>query len=56
MYGRASINYYAFNSNCNKGITCGRDYLQKILDGKPLGVKYSAAPNFSTDMDKDFPH
>lgn len=30
VYGRASINFYAFNSNGNKGIACGLNNLQKI--------------------------
>ena len=37
VYGRASINFYAFNSNGNKGIACGLNNLQKIRDGEPLG-------------------
>ena len=28
VYGRASINFYAFNSNGNKGIACGLNNLQ----------------------------
>src|SRR5690554_6079018 len=30
VYGRASISFYAFNSNGNKGIACGLNNLQKI--------------------------
>ena len=29
VYGRASINLYAFNTNGNKGIACGLNNLQK---------------------------
>ena len=36
-YGRASINFYAFNANGNRGIACGLNNLQKIRDGEPLG-------------------
>ena len=54
VYGRASINFYAFNSNGNKGIACGLNNLQKIRDGEPLGVKASAASDFATDSDEDF--
>lgn len=36
VYGRASISFYAFNSNGNKGIACGLNNLQKIRDGEPL--------------------
>ena len=54
VYGRASINFYVFNSNGNKGIACGLNNLQKIRDGEPLGGKSSAASDFSTDADEDF--
>ena len=54
VHGRASINFYAFNSNGNKGIACGLNNLQKIRDGEPLGGKSSAASDFSTDADEDF--
>ena len=54
MYGRASINFYAFNSNGNKGIACGLNNLQKLRDGEPLGGKSSAASDFATDVDEDF--
>ena len=42
VYGRASINLYAFNSNGNRGIACGLNNLQKISDGEPLGGKSRA--------------
>ena len=54
VYGRASINFYAFNSNGNKGIACGLNNLQKLRDGEPLGGKSSAASDFATDVDEDF--
>ena len=54
VYGRASINMYAFNSNGNKGIACGLNNLQKIRDGAPLGGKTRAADDFATDEDDDF--
>ena len=54
VYGRASINFYAFNSNGNKGIACGLNNLQKIRDGEPLGGKASAASDFETVSDEDF--
>ena len=53
VYGRASINLYAFNSNGNKGIACGLNNLQKIRDGEPLGGKSRAEDDFATD-DDDF--
>ena len=54
VYGRASISFYAFNSNGNKGIACGLNNLQKIRDGEPLGGKASAESDFATDDDDDF--
>ena len=54
VYGRASISFYAFNSNGNKGIACGLNNLQKIRDGEPLGGKASAASDFATDDADDF--
>lgn len=54
VYGRASISFYAFNSNGNKGIACGLNNLQKVRDGEPLGGKASAESDFATDDDEDF--
>ena len=56
VYGRASITFYAFNSNGNKGIACGLNNLQKIADGEPLGGHVKAAVDFADcdDDDEDF--
>lgn len=54
VYGRASINFYAFNSNGNRGIACGLNNLQKVRDGEPLGGKSRAEDDFATDLDEDF--
>ena len=51
VYGRASLNFYAFNTNGNKGIACGLNNLQKIRDGEPLGGKPKAEDDFN---DEDF--
>lgn len=53
VYGRASINFYAFNSNGNKGIACGLNNLQKMRDGEPLGGKSRAEDDFADD-DEEF--
>lgn len=53
VYGRASINFYAFNSNGNKGIACELNNLQKIRDGESLGGKSRAEDDFN-DEDDDF--
>ena len=54
VYGRASINFYAFNSNGNKGIACGLNNLQKIKDGEPLGGKSRAEDDFASEHEDDF--
>ena len=54
VYGRASINFYAFNSNGNKGIACGLNNLQKIRDGEPLGGKSRAVDDFAEEDEEDF--
>ena len=53
VYGRASINFYAFNSNGNKGIACGLNNLQKVRDGEQLGGKSRPEDDFA-DEDEDF--
>ncbi len=54
VYARVSVNFYAFNSNGNKGIACGLGNIQKVRDGEPLGGKSSAADDFITDLDDNF--
>ena len=54
VYGRASINFYAFNSNGNKGIACGLNNLQKIRDGEPLGGKSRTEDDFAEEDEDDF--
>lgn len=53
-YARVSLNFYAFNSNGNKGVACGLGNIQKIKDGEPLGGKSNAADDFTTIEDEDF--
>lgn len=47
-YGRASIRFYAYNQNGNKGIGCGLGNVQKLEDGQPLDGRTSAAEDFGT--------
>ena len=54
VYARVSINFYAFNSNGNRGVACGLGNIQKVRDGEPLGGRSSAADDFTTDVDVDF--
>lgn len=56
-YGRASITFYAYNANGNKGIACGLGNLQKLSDGKPLSGRSKAEDefdSFNSDDDDDF--
>lgn len=47
-YGRASINFYAFNVN-SKGIAAGLQNLQKLEDGEPLTGGSTAEEDFGGD-------
>ena len=53
IVGRASINFYAYNSNGNKGIACGLNNLQKLADGTPLGGHSRAEDDFADLDDED---
>ncbi len=48
-YGRASINFFAFNTNGNKGIACGLNNIQKLYDGELLGGRATAEFDFADD-------
>ena len=53
-FGRASISFYAFNTNGNRGIACSLNNLQKIKDGTPLGGHSRAEDDFADDEEEDF--
>ncbi|WP_026524746.1 DUF2815 family protein [Butyrivibrio sp. MB2005] len=56
VYGRASINFYAYNTNGNKGIAAGLNNLQVLKKGESLGGKSSAESDFAefvTDTTED---
>lgn len=50
-YGRASINFFAYNNNGNKGISAGLNNLQKLEDGEPLGSFSTAEQDFGGSND-----
>lgn len=52
-YGKASVTFYAFNSNGNKGIACGLNNIMKTRDGEPLGGKSRAVDDFANDIEED---
>lgn len=45
-YIRANINFFAYNTNGNKGIGCGLNAVQKIEDGEPLTARVTAEEAF----------
>lgn len=45
-YGRASINFFPYNNNGNKGISAGLNNLQKLEDGEALGSFTTAEQDF----------
>ena len=54
VYGRASITFYAFNAQGNRGIACGLNNLQLLRAGEPLGGKASAESDFASESFDDF--
>lgn len=50
-WGRASINFYPFSVNGNKGIGVGLNNVQKLKDGEHLGAARASA---ESDFDDDF--
>lgn len=58
-WGRASINFYAFNTNGNKGVGVGLNNIQKLKDDTRLGAARTSAESdfgdgFEDDEDEDF--
>lgn len=49
VYGRVSMNFYAYNTGSAKGIACGLNNLQKLEDGEPLGGKSRPEDDFAED-------
>lgn len=53
-WGRASINFFPFNSNGNKGVAVGLNNIQKLGDGEALGgARASAEADFDDEYDDD---
>lgn len=53
-WGRASINFYPFSVNGNKGIGVGLNNVQKLKDGEHLGAaRASAESDFNDDFEDD---
>lgn len=45
-YARATINFFAYNKNGNRGVACGLNNVQKIADGEPLSGRTTAEEDF----------
>ena len=45
-YARASVNFFAFNQNGNRGVGCGLNNIQKIADGEPLSGRTTPEEDF----------
>lgn len=54
-YGRASLRFYAYNQNGNKGIGCGLGNVQKLEDGQPLDGRTTAAEDFGNAIQNNPP-
>ena len=53
-WGRASINFYAFNVNGNRGVGVGLNNIQKLKDGDRLGgARAKAEDDFGDDFEDD---
>lgn len=48
-YGRASVNFFAYNAGGGKGVGCGLNCLQKLGDGEPLGGSSNPNEDFGGD-------
>ncbi len=53
IYGKAKINFYAYNANGNKGIAAGFQGLKKLRDGEHLGGFSVSASDFDDDDDDE---
>lgn len=52
-YGRASITFFGYNVNGNKGIGANLNNIQKLKDGEPLGGRASAEADFAGYDDEE---
>jgi len=52
-YGRASINFYAYDAKGKKGVACGLNNLMKMEDGDNLGGRSRAEDDFKAFTEDD---
>jgi len=55
MYGRVSVNFFAYSNSGKKGIGCGLNGVQKTRDGEPLASHVSAAEAFGAPAAPVYP-
>jgi hypothetical protein len=55
-YARATVTFYAYNANGNRGIACGLGNIQKVRDGDRLGGGSTASEDFTAIEDEDNPY
>lgn len=53
MFGRASVTFYPYSKNGNRGVGCGLNSLQKLKDGRPLGVYSRPEEDYPDEEDDD---
>lgn len=53
VYGRASLNFFAYNAAGNRGIACGLNNVQKLADGDPLGSRTRAEDDFNDGFEDE---
>jgi hypothetical protein len=53
-YVRASISFYAFNTQGNRGIACGLNGIQLVREGKSLGGRTRAVDDFDDDFSTNY--
>lgn len=51
-YGRAAVRFFPYSKGGNWGVGCSLYNVQKILDGKELSVRISAADDFKPSMEE----
>ena len=52
-YAKASVSFYPFNVNGNRGVGCGLNGIQKISDGEPLGGGRETADEMFGEDEED---
>lgn len=52
-FGNASVNFYGYNVNGSKGVSCGLNNIQKIKDGEPMAGRARPDADFSA-VDEEF--